>query len=262
MTTPPRPEINVAVGDAPAAHDRVERALMMPWNGCSRSRGTGAQHPWNAQSKGRERIPSAPFAVSATPSTRPLEAKGATVRNAPQLSVLRQRTLSWRHRRSNDHRNGWYPYCDLHRRIRNGRLTAVPTGRCAQTSFSSWSRGRGSSGYRRLGMPAFSARSLARDGVSWDRAARLKTQSAGDAAGYKIHAVVCSLPRASLLAGARCGLLSQWSVEAYAAMNAVPSRSMACIMMARRRARATRALRMLDRLAMAKAQSLSLSWPL
>ena len=22
---------------------------MMPWNGCSRSRGTGAQHPWNAQ---------------------------------------------------------------------------------------------------------------------------------------------------------------------------------------------------------------------
>ena len=21
---------------------------MMPWNGCSRSRGTGAQHPWNA----------------------------------------------------------------------------------------------------------------------------------------------------------------------------------------------------------------------
>ena len=24
---------------------------MMPWNGCSRSRGTGAQHPWNAQSR-------------------------------------------------------------------------------------------------------------------------------------------------------------------------------------------------------------------
>ena len=70
----------------------------------------------------------------------------------------------------------------------------------------------GSFGYRRLGMPVFSARSLALDGVSWDRAARLKTQSAGDAAGYKIHAVICSLPRASLLAGARCGLLSQWSV--------------------------------------------------
>jgi hypothetical protein len=49
-------------------------------------------------------------------------------------------------------------------------------------------------------MPVFSARSLALDGVSWDRAARLKTQSAVDAAGYKIHAVVCSLPRASLVA--------------------------------------------------------------
>ena len=85
-------------------------------------------------------------------------------------------------------------------------------GRIAPIVFSNGSRGRGSSGYRRLGMPAFSACSLALDGVSWDRAARLKTQSAGDAAGYKIHAVVCSLPRASLLAGARCGLLSQWSV--------------------------------------------------
>jgi hypothetical protein len=49
-------------------------------------------------------------------------------------------------------------------------------------------------------MPAFSARSPALDGVSWDRAAGLKTQSAGDAAGYKIHAVVCSLLWASLLA--------------------------------------------------------------
>jgi len=49
---------------------------------------------------------------------------------------------------------------------------------------------------------------------------------------------------------------------AYAASNSVPSRSMACMMMARRRARAMRALRIVDRLAMAKAHSLSLSWPL
>jgi hypothetical protein len=27
----------------------VERVLTMTWIGCSRSRGTGAQHPWNAQ---------------------------------------------------------------------------------------------------------------------------------------------------------------------------------------------------------------------
>jgi Bacterial regulatory proteins, tetR family len=35
-------------GSLSAAHDRVERALMIAWNGCSRSRGTGAQHVWNA----------------------------------------------------------------------------------------------------------------------------------------------------------------------------------------------------------------------
>jgi hypothetical protein len=45
-------------------------------------------------------------------------------------------------------------------------------------------------------------------------------------------------------------------------VNSVPSRSIACMMIARRRARATLALRIVDRLAMAKAQSLSLSWPL
>jgi hypothetical protein len=41
-----------------------------------------------------------------------------------------------------------------------------------------------------------------------------------------------------------------------------PFRNIACMMMARRRARAIRALRIVDRLAIAKAQSLSLSWPL
>ena len=83
----------------------------------------------------------------------------------------------------------------------------------------------------------------------------------GLAAGYKIHAVVCSLPRASLLAGARCGLglRDPW---AYAATNSVPSRSIACMMIARQRAKAMRALRMLDRLAIANAHSFSLIWPL
>ena len=95
---------------------------------------------------------------------------------------------------------------------RPGMTALCANGSSRLILFSNGSRGRGSFGYRRLGMPAFSARSLALDGVSWDRAARLKTQSAGYAAGYKIHAVICSLPRASLLAGARCGLLSQWSV--------------------------------------------------
>lgn len=48
----------------------------------------------------------------------------------------------------------------------------------------------------------------------------------------------------------------------YAGLNLVPSRSIACMMMARRRASAMRALRIVDRLAMAKAQSLSFSAPL
>src|ERR1700735_3602425 len=101
-------------------------------------------------------------------------------------------------------------------------MDGLPLGGAPATTFrqldvpwagpSTSSRAGGSSACRRFRLPAFSARSLALDGVSWDRAARLKTQLAGDAAGYKIHAVVCSLPRASLLAGARCGLLSQWSV--------------------------------------------------
>jgi hypothetical protein len=84
----------------------------------------------------------------------------------------------------------------------------------------------------------------------------------GLAACYKIRAVVCSLPRASLLVGAGFGLLSRELRGAYADANSVPSRSIACMIMARRRAKATLALRIVDRLAIAKAQSLSLSWPL
>jgi hypothetical protein len=48
----------------------------------------------------------------------------------------------------------------------------------------------------------------------------------------------------------------------YAGLNSVPCRSMACMMMARRRASAIRALRIVDRLAIANAQSLSFSGPL
>jgi hypothetical protein len=69
---------------------------------------------------------------------------------------------------------------------------------------------------------------------------------------YSIGAVIYSLPRASLRLGARYGLLF-----GYAGLNSVPSRSMACMMMAKRRASAIRALRIVDRLAIANAQSLS-----
>ena len=88
-------------------------------------------------------------------------------------------------------------------------------------------------------------------------AARLKSQSAKLATCYKIGAVIHSLPWASLRSGARFDLLL-----GYAGLNSVPSRSMACMMMASRRASAIRALRMVDRLAIAKAQSLSFSGPL
>ncbi len=92
------------------------------------------------------------------------------------------------------------------------------------------------------------------------RAARLKSQSANLAACYRIGAVICSLPRASLRLGARFDLLSDW--RCYAGLNWVPCSSMACMMMARRRASAIRALRIVDRLAIANAQSLSFSGPL
>jgi hypothetical protein len=86
------------------------------------------------------------------------------------------------------------------------------------------------------------------------RAAWLKSQSVGVAACYTIGAVICSLPWRRLRSGARCDLL-----VGYAGLNSVPSLSMACIMIARRRASATRALRIVDRRAIAKAQSLSFS---
>jgi hypothetical protein len=93
-------------------------------------------------------------------------------------------------------------------------------------------------------------------------AARLKSQSAKLATCYKIGAVIHSLPWASLRSGARFDLLFRLVLLGYAGLNSVPCRSMACMMMESRRASAIRALRMVDRLAIAKAQSLSLSEPL
>ena len=52
------------------------------------------------------------------------------------------------------------------------------------------------------------------------------------------------------------------SLLGYAGLNSVPCRSMACMIMARRRASAIFALRVVDRLASANAQSLSFSGPL
>src|SRR5262250_248457 len=56
-------------------------------------------------------------------------------------------------------------------------------------------------------------------------------------------------PLAVLCSGACLGLVAV-TRSPYAARNSVPSRSMACMMMASRRARATRALRMVERLPM------------
>lgn len=97
---------------------------------------------------------------------------------------------------------------------------------------------------------------LAGCGAAW-----LKSQSAdGSAACYRIGAVIHALPRALLRSGARLGLLARRGRQA--GLNSVPCRSMACMMMARRRASATRALRVFERRAMASAQSFSFSSPL
>ena len=54
----------------------------------------------------------------------------------------------------------------------------------------------------------FSARSQALDGVSWVQGGEVENAVGWLAACDRIGAVVCSLPGASLLAGAGCGLLS------------------------------------------------------
>ena len=104
---------------------------------------------------------------------------------------------------------------------------------------------------------------MALDGVSWVwrglveiAVSRLKSTAC-----FRIGAVIHSLPGASLRSGARLDLLRLMLLD-YAALNSVPCRSMACMMIARRRARAIRALRIVPLLAIANAQSLSFSGPL
>lgn len=93
--------------------------------------------------------------------------------------------------------------------------------------------------------------------------ARLKPQSVdGSTACYRIGAIICSLPRALLPLGSAVRPPVFVVVGDQAGWNSVPSLSMACMMMAKRRASAIRALRMVERLAMANAQSFSFRSPL
>src|ERR1051325_1313319 len=101
------------------------------------------------------------------------------------------------------------------------------------------------------------------DGVSWVQSGSVEVAVGETSRCYRIGAVICSLPRASLRSGARFDLLFGWErLLGYAGSNSVACRNMACMIMARRRASAMRALRIVDRLAIAKAQSLSFSGPL
>ena len=98
---------------------------------------------------------------------------------------------------------------------------------------------------------------MALNGVSWVRSGSVEVAVGRLGRCYRIGAVICSLPRASLHSGARFDLLFDYCC--YSGLNSVPSRSMASMMMARRRASAIRAFRIVDRLAIANAQSLSFS---
>jgi hypothetical protein len=69
----------------------------------------------------------------------------------------------------------------------------------------------------------------------------------GSTACYRLGAVIHSLPQASLPLGSSVRPPLWSTLPGYAALNAVPCRSIACMMMASRRARAIRALRMVDR---------------
>ena len=102
---------------------------------------------------------------------------------------------------------------------------------------------------------------VALDGVSW-----LWSGSVEIAVGRRPHATKSapsstpSLGRRSR-SGARFGLLSSARLD-YADLNSVPCRSIACMMIASRRASAIRAFRMVERFAIANAQSFSFSGPL
>lgn len=94
-------------------------------------------------------------------------------------------------------------------------------------------------------------------GSAWVRVAMLKAQSTAifAASCYRIDAITGSLPGADALA--RELVAASSSVSAQAGLNSSRSRSMACMITASLRASATRACRMVDRLAIAKAQSFS-----
>jgi hypothetical protein len=93
------------------------------------------------------------------------------------------------------------------------------------------------------------------------RAARLKSQSA------RLAAATESAPSSAPSLGRRSArelgsISSRLRLLGYAGSNSVRCRNMACMITARRRASAIFALRMVDRLAIAKAHSLSFSGPL
>jgi hypothetical protein len=101
---------------------------------------------------------------------------------------------------------------------------------------------------------------VALDGVSW-----VWSGSVEIAVGQGPHATESapsSAPSLGRRSARELGSTSCLGWRCYAGLNSVPCRSMACMMMARRRASAIRALRIVDRLAIANAQSLSFNGPL
>lgn len=113
-----------------------------------------------------------------------------------------------------------------------------------------------------LWAPAFSTRSMALDGVGWMWSGLVET-----AVGRRIDRMLQNRRRhprpPSGICSARELVSASYLVRGrQARLNSVPCRSMACMMMARRRASATRALRIFERPAMASAQSFNFSWPL
>jgi hypothetical protein len=102
---------------------------------------------------------------------------------------------------------------------------------------------------------------LALDGVSWVRSGLVEIAVGQTTAATE--SAPLSAPSLGRRSARELGSTS-CSVDAagYAGLNSAPWRNMACMMMARRRASATRALRIVDRLAIANAQSLSFSGPL
>ena len=95
------------------------------------------------------------------------------------------------------------------------------------------------------------------------RAAWLKSQSA-DWIGRMLQNCRRHLlpPSGSAPLGSSFRSPDLFGVDGYAGLNSSPSRSMACMMMASRRASAMRALRIVERLAIANAQSFNFSAPL